>query len=142
MHCESVEHARKYEVSNFSSYAWSYEHEGPVNGTICTIPVRIKDNKGALKKNCDDNPQNERGKHGTENSGIMLKIFRNQQRCIPEQYAWRIKAMLDKMEKSIRLVARQAELVAHNYMVNQVVTYSPLNLHLDLQQCEKLDQHP
>jgi hypothetical protein len=131
-------------VPTFTSIAWSYDNQGPVKGNIATVVMRRENDTNHLL--CYDVPQ-PLWDTAPEHIKNILK---------PRKYLGvPTNAQLDnsigknriinKLKQRIGLVATKSDniqetMIAHNMLVCQVATFSPLCITLTLRECASIDK--
>jgi hypothetical protein len=131
-------------VPTFTSIAWSYDNQGPVKGNIATVVMRRENDTNHLL--CYDVPQ-PLWDTAPEHIKNILK---------PRKYLGvPTNAQLDnsigknkiinKLKQRIGLVATKSDniqetMIAHNMLVCQVATFSPLCITMTLRECASIDK--
>jgi len=131
-------------VPTLTSIAWSYDNQGPVKGNIATVVMRRENDTNHLL--CYDVPQ-PLWDTAPEHIKNILK---------PRKYLGvPTNAQLDnslgknkiinKLKQRIGLVATKSDniqetMIAHNMLVSQVATFSPLCITMTLRECASIDK--
>jgi len=131
-------------IPQFSSIAWSYDAKGPVKGLIKTIAM--KRDVGNNHLICYDVPKNIRNSAPQCIQDILtttkyLGVPSNAQMDGTEGR----EIILKKLHQGIGLIASKTQniaeaKIAHNMIVCQVATFSPICISFSLQECMEVDK--
>ncbi len=141
LHLYNIPH--DIEVPTFTSIAWSYDAEGPVQGNIHTVVMR-RDEDGTLI--CYNVPEDHRPHVPKHIQDILapckyLGITTDAQldsTCGKNK-------LFQKLSQRIAIISKNADSiqeakVMHNMLVCQVATFSPLCASMNLTDCLKIDK--
>ena len=131
-------------IPEFTSIAWSYDAQGPVKGVIAVVVVR-RDAEGHLI--CYDVPQTLRKDMPAEIQATLalrkyLGVATNAQLDATEGK----EKIISKMAQRIGFVSNKSDSIqeaqiAHNMLVCQVATFSPICISMTLKECTAIDRH-
>ena len=128
----------------FTSTAWSYDEGGPVTGNIKTVIVR-RDNEGNLIKYKIPDEQIKNAPDSIKDQQAIHKYLGVPNNAYRECTEGREK-LKNKLKLRVQLVKKgtssiEEARIAHNMLVNQVATFSPLCIDMSLEDCTEIDKY-
>jgi len=131
------------EIPQFTSIAWSHDTKGPVNGVIATVVVSRDSQNNLLCYQVPETMRHLAPAHITAalDTRKYLGVPTNAQM---EGVDGR-KKILNRVSQRIGLIASKTHSIAeakiaHNMLVCQVATYSPICITMTLQECASVDR--
>lgn len=130
-------------IPEFTSIAWSFEAGGPVKGFIAVVVMRRDSNGNLICYDAPSTLQNSAPQHvkAILHSRKYLGVYNNAQLDNTEGKG----KILKKLSQRIGLISSKTQTIqetkiAHNMLVCQVATFSPLCIYMSLKDCSRIDK--